>query len=57
MMDSRAATMAKPPSSRKSPRVVRAVSIVMPERYQLSITGRNTQYGYPANVCQTVPPA
>ena len=28
-----------------------------PERYQLSITGRNTQYGYPANVCEEVPPA
>jgi len=26
-----------------------------PEEYALSITGRNTQYGYPTNICATVP--
>jgi type II secretory pathway component PulJ len=26
-----------------------------PEKFELSITGRNTQYGYPTNVCQTIP--
>jgi Tfp pilus assembly protein PilW len=26
-----------------------------PEEFDLSITGRNTQYGYPTNVCQTIP--
>jgi hypothetical protein len=25
-------------------------------RIQASLTGRNTEYGYPSNICSTIPP-